>query len=251
LKYIIITGASRGLGKALCEELANKENTLILIGRDLRALKQIRKLVDAKGCRANIYCFDLLNYNCIHELMDQIVASIINCSLIILINNASVINPINKFDLLTEKDIETNLSINCLAPIFFMNLFLSKTNSLNVERRIINISSGVIYKSIYGWSLYSAAKSAVHSVIDTISKENDNKFLKVVSFDPGIMDTNMQEIIRQSSKSQFKDVDIFKNFYEKNQLKNPKEVASIINKAYVNRWMVKNTYENIGSYKDL
>ena len=252
MKYIIITGASKGLGKALAEELTNVNTTLILISRDRKALEELNGLIEKKGSKAYLYIFDLYYYDQLEKLMDDIVTSIIKepCNSIIFINNASIINPIDRFDRLAPKDIQSNLNINCISPILLINYFLSKTSYLNVERRIINISSGAINNSICGWALYSASKSAVHSIIETLSKENHNShLLKVVSFDPGVMDTNMQKNIRSVTEDQFPDIETFKGFYRNNELRSTKDVASIINEVYIDHWYAKKTFEKISEYE--
>lgn len=251
MKHIIITGASKGLGKALAQELTVGSTTTSLISRDLKKLDDLSRFIRQKGLKTYIYNYDLINYNKTADLVSEIISTIDLkiCQSIVLINNASVINPINQFDSLDVEDLEINLKINCMAPILLMNQFLRKTKHLNIERKIINISSGVVDKPIYGWSSYSASKSAVNSVIETISIENEgNDLLKVVSFDPGVMDTDMQQDIRRVSKSQFKDVETFKKFHENNKLTNSKNVAEIIKKVYVDDWCATHTFEKIGEY---
>lgn len=255
MKYIIITGATRGLGKALAEGLAHEDNTLLLIGRDTNGLNEVTELARKRGSTTYSFCLDLFFYDKIRYLMDEII-TVFNKNIhqpgdqIILVNNASIIEPINRFDLLSEKDIEKNLTINCLAPVILINNFLAKTGNLNIERRIINISSGVINNPIYGWSLYSASKSAVHSIIKTIKRENDGSLIKVVSFDPGVMNTNMQGNIRGVTKEECIDVNIFREYYKNNQLRDTKDVASIIITAYINNWHAKSDYEKISQYEE-
>ncbi|MBM7573691.1 SDR family NAD(P)-dependent oxidoreductase [Aquibacillus albus] len=252
MNHIIITGASKGLGKALAVELADDQTVLTLIGRNKEELINTSELLRIKGSKSYIYSFDLYNYDRIENLMDEIITSvdIDSCSAITLINNAGTINPINRFDSLKEKDIERNLNINCMAPILLMNRFLLRTKHLNIERRIINISSGVVKNPMYGWSLYSAAKSAIHSIIKTISKESDDYLVKAVSFDPGIMDTDMQETIRGVTNEQFKDVETFRELHKCKRLRNTKDVATIIKKIYINNWFAKKSFEKIGEYTE-
>jgi len=251
MRYIIITGASRGLGRALAEELALADSTLMLVSRDKCELIKVAERVKDKGSKSFVYEFDLFNYKKINALIDEIVNSISidNCTSLILINNAGTIDPIDKFGQLDDKEIEKNLAINCIAPIVLMNKLINSTKDMNIERRIINISSGVFNKSLFGWGLYSSSKSAVHSIVETIAKENyHNHSLKVVSIDPGVMDTNIQKVIRETNKDQFDEVELFITYYKENKLRNPKKVAEIIRDNYIDNWNATSTFEKLSKY---
>ena len=115
--------------------------------------------------------------------------------------------------------------MNIITPTILSKKIINKYFDLN--KTIINISSGAANKSIPSWSTYCATKSALDRFTDTISKE-DIPNLNVYSVHPGVVDTDMQKNIRESKQEHFPLKEKFVEYYEKNQLENPQIVAQKI-----------------------
>lgn len=250
---IIITGASKGLGRALALELAGPKSLLYLVARDIDGLHKIADLVKDRGGYAKVLKFDLTESDNIEELANMIFNGKEDnqYSLIAMINNAGTIEPIDNVGNFNIEQIRRNVNINFLSPIIFTNLFIKLTEKINCEKRIINITSGVTENPLPGWGLYSAAKAATKVFLRTVNIEQNSKEnpVKVVSFDPGVIDTDMQSYIRSMSKDKFSQVDCFKHYYTKGMLQPPEAVAVVINKLYIENWLAKGTDEDIRDYK--
>lgn len=253
MENVIITGAGRGLGRSLAIELADKSRNLFLIGRGLENLKEVSLEVERSGGYSKLIKYDLTDVANLDELVDEIFKSIDlkKAKNITFINNAGTIKPIKNIGLIESRDLQESLRLNCIAPITLVNSIVRKTSSLNIDLKIINISSGVAQKTIPGWSLYSTGKAAMHSFINTIYLEQMNvkNPIKVVSFDPGVMNTDMQKHIRSVPKDIFREVDKFNNFYEEDLLRNTDEVAKKIKDVYIDNWLTEQVFESIGSYE--
>ncbi|KJS22164.1 MAG: hypothetical protein VR72_07365 [Clostridiaceae bacterium BRH_c20a] len=251
MDYIIITGASKGLGRALAKEVAEENVTLILIARNKCELDSLVNEISGINVKIYTFNFDLLDYEKLELLMSRIFLKVDlnNCNKITFINNAGTINPICHIGELDMKDIKNNLVINCLSPVLILNQFVDFCNTNSLDSKIINISSGAYKKPIEGWSLYSASKAAVHMIIETIAEENkNNPLMKIASIDPGIMDTNIQREIRETSKYQFSGVEKFIEFYQDKKLRSPMDVAKTIKKFFINDWKVDSIYEKLDKY---
>ena len=92
------------------------------------------------------------------------------------------------------------------------------------KKLILNISSGAANKAIASWSTYCATKSALDSLTAVIDEEKHQN-LKILSISPGVVDTNMQEEIRNSDPKNFPLHQNFVDYYSKNELISPKLVA--------------------------
>jgi gluconate 5-dehydrogenase len=86
MKRYLITGASRGIGRAIAEKLASAEATLLLHGRDREALTATCQLVEAKKAKAIPLCYDLRDPAEIEKMVDEVGTPPLDA----LINNAGV-----------------------------------------------------------------------------------------------------------------------------------------------------------------
>lgn len=252
MKHIIITGASRGLGKALTIELAGKEVTLHLIGRDSKSLSEIQAIVSEKQGTVFTYVYDLAKAEGLESLYTSVFRNInrTNSSLLVLINNAGVIRPIGFVGTLVAAEISHELAINCGAVFLSVNSFLKMSKGINCERRIINISSGAALHPITGWGVYCASKAAINSFTVVVAEEQSNATnpAKIVSFDPGVMATDMQEEIRNAK---FPDVARFIEYQKQGQLRAPQAVAKEICNRYIRYWRAKSVFERINGLEEV
>jgi benzil reductase ((S)-benzoin forming) len=214
-KTIVITGANRGLGKALVDVLIKDENCLVIsISRSLSK--------DQQSHSSNNFQFikvDLAENNVskkITALKDKI-----GDESICFINNASIIQPIVKIEDLGEAAMDKTLSINMKSTMVIVNYLLKNFN--NNPLTFVNISSGAANRAISNWSLYCSSKAFIQMFFNVAESEYEqHRFLNI---DPGVMDTGMQKELRASN---FPDVENFKELQKEGQLKAPLAVAQDI-----------------------
>lgn len=136
---------------------------------------------------------------------------------IVYINNAATILPINAVGRFEDDQLPAFYKINVEAPIRIVNaLVAQRTGSMTV----LNISSGAAKKAICHWSLYCSAKAAVHMFCDVLAL--DHPEISVENIDPGVIDTSMQNLIRESNFPLLKN---FSDLKESGQLKKPIDAA--------------------------
>ena len=230
MKYIIITGTSKGVGESIAKCLLNKNNHLFCISRSLN--KDLIAEAERKGVKLQYIQQDLNKVEEIEKLMEGIFKNIDtnNTDGVYLINNAGIVAPIKKVEGLKWEDVSLNLNVNLAAPMLITSNFIECAKELKVEKRIINISSGAGKRPISGWSAYCSAKAGVDLFTRCVALEQENEEFpaKVISFGPGIVDTNMQEEIRSSHKEDFVDLEKFIGFKEQGNLRQPEEVAEAV-----------------------
>ncbi|WP_445717637.1 SDR family NAD(P)-dependent oxidoreductase [Flavobacterium sp.] len=220
-KIIIITGANRGLGKALVDMSIKDENTLIVsLSRSLH--EEHKYLVDSKLIFIKTDLSDSFSVS----VFDIIGKHIQYDDTLYFFNNASVILPIDRIGNLSELDIERSIKVNVQYPVNFINFLLNQYPKNKTV--LVNISSGAGNNPISFWSLYGAAKAYMNlffKVLETENKENIN--ISIFSIDPGVLDTGMQQNIRDNN---FPNQDYFISLKEENKLIKPEDVVlSIFN----------------------
>lgn len=204
---ILITGGSSGIGLALAKHFLLMNNTVIITGRNLAKLEQIK----AEFPEIIFFEGDLTNENSLAEFVLFIEKH--HSDLNILINNAAV--QFN-YSFIEEKEladkIEYEISTNFTAPVkltgFLLPLLLKNKNSA-----VINVSSGLFISPKKSASVYCATKSAMHSFTKTLRYQLEETGIKVFEIIPALIDTPMTEGRGKSKITPEKLVDEFmRNF---------------------------------------
>lgn len=215
MEAFIVTGASKGIGAALCHQLHQQGKLVIGIARSLPENWQGTKF----------FPYDLTQTEGIPKLMEEAIALIPGqCESVSLINNAGTIEPIGLVENNDPEKVMTSISLNLTAPMLLSASFVKLLQGVNGEKRIINISSGAGRKAYKGWSSYCTGKAGLDHFTVCLDEENDE--VKAVSIAPGIIDTGMQERIRESDEEDFPLLDQFKEFKTSGMLSSPEETAS-------------------------
>jgi benzil reductase ((S)-benzoin forming) len=238
MNYYIITGTSRGLGKAMAEVLLQeKENKVIGISRG--------QSINHKNYKH--LCLDLSDTDLIKKNLDQIFPVLTDADEVVLINNAGMLGQVGQVGNIENDNFEKLYKVNLIAPVILMNEFIKRYKELKVLKKILNISSGAGKKPVDGWSGYCSSKSALDMfslVVDEEQRLINQNFI-VFSVAPGIVDTEMQSDIRKASKANFSRVEEFKSYKEHGDLvearlvagkiiyllKHPKNFGQVINSA--------------------
>ena len=188
MKLSVISGASRGLGLDLARHLIDTGHTVINLSRK-------------KGPRIDgmaHFSMDLNELQSIGEIFRYAMASVDLMAFdeINLVNNAAVIYPLGHVENLDPQEVTININVNLTSVILMCSQFLRITKSVAGHKTIVNVTSGVARNPKTDWAPYSAAKAGVENLSETLRRENGSK-LRVIDFNPGIMDTDMQADIRQ------------------------------------------------------
>lgn len=214
---IIITGISQGLGEELFNLLSKKNVKIVALSR--RFLDNQYLLEKSKN-NIQLCMVDLSNITDVEKVLDELSLE----DDIIFINNASKITPIDSIQNISNDDIVNSITTNFITPALIVKKLSNKKSLF-----IINLSTGASKRAIQNWSLYCSTKAGIEMFFNVIA-DDEHKNIEVVNFDPGVMNTNMQQQIRNSK---FNDVDVFKSYKSKNILKDTKDVAFEIYERYI------------------
>jgi NAD(P)-dependent dehydrogenase (short-subunit alcohol dehydrogenase family) len=191
----IVTGASRGLGRAIALELANRGVSVAVCARNLQACKAVAAEVREAGGTAAAFDCDVSNPLEVERLVEQVRTAFGHID--ILVNNAGTIEPIGAVEECDPDGWEESLRVNLTGPFRACRAVLP-----HFENRgggvIVNISSGAAHAPKLGWSAYCAGKAGLAMLTRSIALEAGDRGVLAYGFQPGVVDTEMQSIIRAS-----------------------------------------------------
>lgn len=189
-KTALITGASRGLGRALALALARAGARVVLVARDPQDLADAVQAIRAAGGEAHAIAADIADKDATYRIAGQAVALV--GPIDILIHNASTLGPTPLRLLLdTEcEDLERVLQVNLVGP-FRLSKALAGPMALRGDGVIVHISSDAAESAYPRWGAYSASKAALDHLARLWAAELADVGVRVLAVDPGEMDTRM------------------------------------------------------------
>ena len=185
----IVTGGSRGLGKAIAAELAARGVHTIVDGRDAAALesacRELRELGDVTSIPG-----DVSDAGHAHAL---VAAAARLGRLDLLVNSASTLGavPLPRIDELTREAFDSLFAVNVYAPIHLVQHALPLMIRTSDCATIVNVTSDAALEAYPGWGGYGATKAALEHVSRVLAVELDGAPVRVLVADPGDMDTQM------------------------------------------------------------
>jgi NAD(P)-dependent dehydrogenase (short-subunit alcohol dehydrogenase family) len=183
MKRILITGASRGIGRAIAEKLAAPELMLLLHGRDSSALKETSRSVTARGARTIELLYDISD----ETQLEELVAAIGPEPLDALVNNAGIAS-IKPLDDISLDEWNKTLAVNVTAPFFLTQKLSAK---MKAGASIVNILSIAAKTGFANWSSYCMSKFAFEGFSQSIREELRPRGIRVLNIYPGATATEI------------------------------------------------------------
>jgi len=196
-KVAIITGASRGLGKATALDMAkNGANVAIIYAGNKEKAQEVMHEAMSYGVKANIYKCDVSNFTEATECVKSIVADFGKVD--ILVNNAgitkdSLVLSMNEADFSTVVDTNLKGTFNMIKQVY--SLFMKQRSG-----RIINISSVSGLMGNAGQANYAASKAGVVGLTKTVAKELAARGITCNAIAPGFIETDMTDKLSDKVK---------------------------------------------------
>ena len=216
----IITGASRGLGFAMAQQLLHAEHQLLCISRNENAgLTRLAKTRNGAieqwplNLDHGFEAAALLKQWLIHQGSKTGLRSSFQSAT--LINNAALLPTIAPLSATNPAEIATVLRVGLEAPMQLCSAFLGATETWEADagqtviRRVLNISSGLGRNAMASQSVYCAVKAGMDHFTRCLALDEAAKTggAKVCSIAPGVIDTDMQVQLRSANPSGFADRD--------------------------------------------
>lgn len=216
-KKYIVTGASSGIGREMCKNLAQLGATVILVARDEMRLKECMNELEGENHR--YYSFDLSNVEAIENLIKKIVEE--NGKMDGFVHSAGVgpTRPLKdtKYDFIQEV-----FRINTFAFIELLRIFSLKKYNVG-SGAVVGISSAQGVVPSKGVTAYSASKAGMDAVVKVAAKELAEKNIRVNSVQPAWVRTKiMTEYLENADSNNSETLSVVTNALE------PSEVAKTV-----------------------
>jgi 3-oxoacyl-[acyl-carrier protein] reductase len=183
MKRYLITGASRGIGRAIALRLATPEVQLLLHGRDTVALKETCAAIEAHKSKPVKLIHDLATVHGVEDLIAQVGHKPID----LLVNNAgvAVVKPFNE---VTLEEWTQTIGVNLTAAFLLMQRFAPRMRPGSSIVNILSIAAKIAYSN---WSIYCASKFALDGLSAAIRQELRPHRVRVVNIYPAATDTEI------------------------------------------------------------
>jgi 3-oxoacyl-[acyl-carrier protein] reductase len=218
MKYALVTGGSRGIGRAICIKLAEMGfSVLINYQSNKAAAEETKLLIEQNGGMAELLPFDVANAAEVEKALSEWQAAHTDEYISVLVNNAGIRKD-NLMFWMSDEEWSAVLSTN-LNGTFYITRALVKYMMNKKFGRIINIVSISGVNGMAGQTNYSAAKAGIIGMTKSLALEAARKRVTVNAVAPGFIETDMTKDLPQ---------DELKKIVPANRFGKPEEVADLV-----------------------
>ncbi|WP_448588101.1 3-oxoacyl-[acyl-carrier-protein] reductase [Thermocrinis sp.] len=195
-KKALITGSTRGIGKAVAEFLAKAGAQVVITGRDERKAQEVASSISPSAVGIGMDLSDLDSVKSAYEDLERKLGSVD-----ILVNNAGITKD-KLFLRMSLEDWEEVIKVN-LTGTFLLTSLAVKGMVKRRWGRIINISSVVGFTGNVGQVNYSATKSALVGFTKSLAKELASRNITVNAIAPGFIETDMTSSLSEEIRKEY------------------------------------------------
>jgi NAD(P)-dependent dehydrogenase (short-subunit alcohol dehydrogenase family) len=214
----VITGASRGLGAGLARGFRERGLRLGLCARSAPVFGDAADVVAER--------LDVRDPAALAAFAATVEARF--GAIDLWINNAGLLEPIDPLRDVAPDAARAHLEVNVLGVLLGTQAFVRHLRRRGGEGVLVNISSGAARKPYAGWSVYCASKAAVDRLTECVALEEAAHGLRAYAVAPGVIDTDMQALIRATPTARFPDAPRFVELKRENRFSTPPFVAEQI-----------------------
>lgn len=217
----VVTGASRGLGAGIAAVLAGEGLRLGLCARSTPPLPD-----GADPTAVVTAAVDVTDAAAVDTFVDEVLGRFGRIDL--WVNNAGLLEPVGP---LAEADpalLQRNVDVNVTGVLFGSRAFARHVRARSGQGVLVNLSSGAATSPYRGWAAYCAAKAAVDMVTAVVADEERDHGLVAYALAPGVVDTDMQALVRASSAAAFPAVERFRRLHREGAINSPAWVGRFV-----------------------
>ncbi|MBW3573528.1 MAG: SDR family NAD(P)-dependent oxidoreductase [Actinobacteria bacterium] len=215
-RVAVITGASRGIGAGLAEHFADRGMRLGLCSRSRPVLPSGDDVVAAS--------VDVTDARAVDAFADEVASRF--GTIDVWVNNAGVLDPIGPLRDIPADDIATHLAVNVMGVVHGTQAYARHVRARAGEGILVNLSSGAAEHGYAGWAAYCASKAAVDRLTEVVGLEEADAGLRAYAFSPGVVDTDMQALVRRCEPERFPAVERFLELARTQAFNSPAHVAA-------------------------
>jgi len=219
-KVAIVTGGSRGIGRAICERLAEfgTDIAIVCVGTEADAKDTIDAITKLKR-KCNFYRCDVADFEACKATVDKIATDMGSTD--ILVNNAGITRDMLMIQM-KDTDFEAVINVNLKGAFNMARHVVGYLVRAKKPGRVINISSTSGIDGNLGQCNYSAAKAGMIGMTKALAKEVAPRGITVNAVAPGFVDTAMTAVLKDEFKDKVKETIPLKRFGK------PEDIANMV-----------------------
>ena len=219
MKYILVTGGSRGIGKSICVRLSNMGMPIIInYNTNTTAAQETKSIIEMNGGTAELLPFNVSDKDMVEKAIDQWEQNHPDDYISILVNNAGIRRD-NVMFMMSDDDWHQVINTTLDGFFYLTRRLLKHMMPRKRGGRIINIASLSGLKGMPGQTNYSAAKAALIGATKALAQEVAPRNVTVNAIAPGFIETDMTNDLPQ---------DELKKMIPLGRFGKPEEVAGIV-----------------------
>ncbi len=216
-RVAVITGASRGLGAGLAEDFASRGMRLGLCARSHPTVAASDDVVATS--------VDVTDGAALDAFSAEVAARF--GAIDLWVNNAGVLEPIGPLRDTDAAEIAAHLAVNVMGVVHGTQAYIRHVRARGGGEGVLaNLSSGAADHAYAGWAAYCASKAAVDRLTEVTNLEEADQGLRAYALSPGIVDTDMQRLIRRCPPERFPAVGRFLELARAEAFNSPAHVAA-------------------------
>lgn len=190
---VVVTGASRGIGRATCRHLGRAGARVVLVARGEKALRNVAREVESAGGGTAPVAVDVSRSDAAATIVGSAVAAFGRVDAVV--NNAGVLGPIRTLSAVDVGEWRRATEVNVVGSISIIQHALPHLRA--TRGRVINMTSGLATRPVEGLSAYCASKAALEHATRVLALEETD--VVVLAFSPGVVDTDMMRALREET----------------------------------------------------
>jgi NAD(P)-dependent dehydrogenase (short-subunit alcohol dehydrogenase family) len=232
-RTLIVTGASRGLGRAIAAQALARGDRVLTLQR-----QPDPTLASAGPGPLEQWACDLSAPADAAQQLAAWIAALPRAGLagLVLINNAAGLSRLAPLADIGEAALTADLRVGLEAPVLLTAAFLRASADVTAPRQVLNISSGLGRRAMAGSAVYCAVKAGMDHLSRAIALEEAARphGARIVSLAPGVIDTDMQVQLRSADPAAFAERANFQKLKDEGRLDSPASAAAKV-LAYLER----------------
>jgi benzil reductase ((S)-benzoin forming) len=219
-RLCVVTGSSSGIGLAVARDLLAR-------GWSVLGLSRREAPIDHPAWRH--LGVDLADLSTLSRLGGEVLGPALRApglGRVGLVNGAAQLGPVASLAHADPGAVARSLLVDVAAPMALLGLALREVGT--VPLRVVNVSSGAATRPYAGWGAYCSAKAALRMAGQVAALEAAGRDVRVVSFEPGVVDTPMQAEVRRADRAEFPQLDRFLALQAEGKLVPPEAPAGEI-----------------------
>ena len=197
MKYALVTGGSRGLGRAVCVKLAEAGMPVVVnYQHNAEAAEETKRLIEEAGGQAELLPFDVSKKEVVEAALDQWEAAHPDDYIAVLVNNAGIRRD-NVMFMMGDEEWHSVLDTSLNGFFYITRRLLKHMMPRRRGGRIVNMASLSGLKGMAGQANYSAAKAALIGATKALAQEVAARGVTVNAVAPGFIDTDMTKGLPQ------------------------------------------------------